>query len=333
MEKVIFLLGAGASVDAGMPMVTELTKELAALLPTLPDMNGTPCPAYKEAFDDIAAHDPSVAENYERFFEWVKLIRDVEREPFRRIINTRIRPELVESLSHLPFVLCEAIAHLLCSRHAKPCYLAKLADFVPSHGRLKVFSLNYDCCVEEACRLGGIDWTTGFDPTAKTWSPNLFQSQNKGINLYKLHGSLHWFMTQDTRTRSVEPQNPQVLMELSPTENQHLPSCITVGWEKPELVLGPGSKIQPDDPFLSLLYEFRCSIKRARTCVVIGYSYKDKHINALLDSALDDRVNILDVNLSNPNGHYIADTCYKHLRFRAREAFEEGIISKHLMRN
>lgn len=73
-----------------MPMVTELTKELAALLHTLPDMNGTPCPAYKEAFDHIAAHDSSVAENYERFFEWVKLIRDVERKPFRRIINTRI---------------------------------------------------------------------------------------------------------------------------------------------------------------------------------------------------------------------------------------------------
>lgn len=91
--------------------------------------------------------------------------------------------------------------------------------------------------------------------------------------------------------------------------------------------------MQPDDPFLTLLYEFRNSIKNAKTCIVIGYSYKDTHINALLDCALDHRVNILDVNPSSPNGRYVAERCYKHLRLRARDAFKDGIISRHLMRD
>ncbi|MGH7181225.1 MAG: hypothetical protein ACREJN_04510, partial [Nitrospiraceae bacterium] len=174
------------------------------------------------------------------------------------------------------------------------------------------------------------DLTTGFDLESKRWNPTLFQTKTKGINLYKLHGSLRWFGVRDTRMRSVEPQNPLVLMELDQAERQHLPGYLTVGWEKPELVLGPGSKVQADDPFFSLLYEFSISIKRAGVCVVIGYSYKDEHINAILDSALDGRISVLDVNPSHPNGRYIAEPGYEHLKLQAKDALVNGLISKKL---
>jgi predicted nucleotidyltransferase len=50
--------------------------------------------------------------------------------------------------------------------------------------------------------------------------------------------------------------------------------------QKPELVLGPGDKVQLDDPFLTLLYAFHKAIQQARICVVIGYGYGDgdRHI-------------------------------------------------------
>jgi len=47
-ENIIFLLGAGASADAGMPMVAQLTKELRKRLPDLPDVNGLCHPEYAQ---------------------------------------------------------------------------------------------------------------------------------------------------------------------------------------------------------------------------------------------------------------------------------------------
>ena len=60
--NMIVLLGAGASVDAGMPAVGPLTKELRNRLRDLPDMNGKSRPETLELFDAIADWDPAVHE-------------------------------------------------------------------------------------------------------------------------------------------------------------------------------------------------------------------------------------------------------------------------------
>jgi SIR2-like domain len=96
----------------------------------------------------------------------------------------------------LRFVIKQPILEVLSERHHAstydPRYLQRLKDFVPEHGRLKVFTLNYDLCVEDACRDAGIELVTGFSHSEGKWSPSLFQGPSSGINLYKLHGSLNW---------------------------------------------------------------------------------------------------------------------------------------------
>ena len=59
---MIFLLGAGASADAGMSAVTDLTEALKRRLPELPDDNGSLRPEFLQIFEDIANHDPKVAQ-------------------------------------------------------------------------------------------------------------------------------------------------------------------------------------------------------------------------------------------------------------------------------
>lgn len=323
-NSVIFLLGAGATVDAGMPTVAGLTAELRQSLPSLLDANQVPRPEFTQAFDAILKADPSVESNYERFFEWIKLILDVQREPYRKLIHTEISESLVDAMSHLSTVVGQEVARLLSARETHPEYICKLRDFLLPRKRLKVFTLNYDCCVEDACAAAGIDVITGFNPVTKKWDPSLFDKRRRGINLYKMHGSLRWFEAQEHASSLTH------IMELLPCEcnsPNSPPSGVIKVWPSPELVLGPGTKIQSDDPFLTLYYEFHNSMHAAQCCVVIGYGYRDRHINSVMDRAIDAGLTIVDVNCSAPNSTYLSCNNYHHLQLSARSALLDGRIS------
>jgi hypothetical protein len=115
-RKPIFLLGAGASADAGMPTVAQVTNELRQRLPNLFDVNGQRRPEFGDVFDFIAAQDPYVANDYERLFEWIRLVLDGHREPFRKIINIEIRPSLIDGMAHLTYVIGGMSSRSLRSR-------------------------------------------------------------------------------------------------------------------------------------------------------------------------------------------------------------------------
>ena len=293
MSGLIFLLGAGASVNAGMPMVADLTKELRHRLPDLRDVNGKRRVNFARLFDRIARLDPTAACNYERFFQWIDFLVKAGREPFGQIVDLKIGSRLFDAASHIPAVIGAEISHLLASRKTTPRYLARLADFIPQKGRLDVFTLNYDCCVEDACRAAKIGITTGFDPVTHLWRPSVFRSRRRGINLHKLHGSLRWFPERYGTT----------LRELRPNDRKQLSPCPAVS-HLPELVLGPGSKVQDDDPYLTLFYRFTVAMRRARTCVVVGYKYGDDHINAVIKRGLEAGVSVIDVNPGGPSSHF-----------------------------
>jgi hypothetical protein len=251
-----------------------------------------------------------------------------KKDPLGKVVGVKIPSILNDAISHLPYVLGGEVSKLLLSRTVKPDYLAKLADFIPAQGRLKVFSLNYDCCLEDACESQRINIATGFDPTTHRWNPSLFLVPTPGINLYKLHSSLRWLRARDKRQNSVKTHIPTFLVELK--AGQYLPSEFEVG-RTPELILGPGNKMQPDDPFITLFYEFHRSLEQARACVVIGYGYEDPHINTVLDHALDSGIKLLDVNPSqHVNGRYIAESGYSRLPLKAKDALTNGRVSSDL---
>lgn len=326
MNDVIFLLGAGASKDSGMPLVAELTHALRERLPLLRDINGSPCPEFGRIFDFVQKYDQSVESNYERLFEWIKLIIDVGREPFRKLIRIDIDPKLIETMAHLTMVVGEEIARILNSYQTSPSYLAMLGDFIPPNKPLKVFTLNYDCCLEDACHDVGIDVTTGFDPVNHRWYSALFEQQNKGINLYKLHGSLRWFGARDRNLPDDKFRRRPVPLELRP--EAILPSV----WERfsiPMFVLGP-EKIHPFDPFVTLLSEFQKAMYSANTLVIIGYGFGDSHINDLIDRSLDAGTYIIDVTPDTFHGGYFGDRRYCHLQLSAKNALTNGAIKSAL---
>jgi NAD-dependent SIR2 family protein deacetylase len=301
MSAVVFLLGAGASADAGMPLVAEVTGDLRARL-------AEERIEFAELFDTLVAeYEGNIARNYERFFEWLAFLSKVQNAPYRKAVALRIDPRLAEVV---PLVGCSAKQHvwnLLRSRHRntssyKPGYLARLEAFLPITGRLSVFTTNYDLCIEDACRPRGIDVITGFDRRTGRWCPSLFSTELSGINLYKLHGSLNW---------SPEGAISGDLIERHPPD-----------WDKtPEFILGPGVKLQHDDPYVTLYSEFHRALGHAKLCVVIGHSLGDDHIKEPIKRAACRGMRIIEISPS-PSGFCFGD--HATTKMRAKDAFESG---------
>jgi len=260
--KIIFLLGAGASVDAGLPTVATLTLRLQKHMSRTRDVNGKIRPEFKRLFDCVCRYEPRVSTNYERFFEWIEYLLRTQKDPFTRVTQIRIGRSLLQAAAHFAYVARGEIVKAFPTGGSRGAYLSRLVDFVPTRGRLDVFSLNYDCCLAEACARSNTFLTTGFDSSTKRWKPQLFNGTQRGINLYKLHGSLRWFGATDSRALSKGLwSDSYYFMELRPADRRTLRNGLHVSKE-PTLILGSAPKMQSDDPFLTLFYEFH---RRLRT--------------------------------------------------------------------
>jgi hypothetical protein len=304
MSRTIFLLGAGASADAGMPLVAELTQEMRQRLSRDED-----CRCAVELFDGLSKCDPEIPSNYERFFEWVQLLIRVQTGPFRKVVKRfAVSRKLIEAAPDTAFALKKPIYDILRGRRRRtgyrPGYFAKLGEFIPERGRLKIFTTNYDLCLEDGCRNQGIDVVTGFHSRSGKWRPSCFEGTSPGINLYKLHGSLNWGQTDEGRWR---------IVSYPPDWNG-----------EPELVLGPGRKLQDDEPFVTLYAEFHRALRRAKALVAIGCSFRDDHIKKpVRGAAMDFGMKVIEVysqglDVSQP------------VPRRAKEALENGEIGRAL---
>lgn len=305
--KVIFLLGAGASKDAGFPLVDGLTHELKKALPYLTDINGKTRDEFPKLFDAVVARDPKAEKNYEHFFACLELMTPGPEKPSRNLISFNLEEHLLQAVPDLACSIAKPIVEELrkCHLDYQPGYLAKLGDFAPKEGRLKVFTLNYDLCVEKAFRGQDIDLTTGFCRATGRWAPELFDTTERGINLYKMHGSLNW-----TYDDNLEDQR---LIETYSSSLEKRPT-----WGRgPDLVLGPENKLQSDDPYVTLYYQFHRALWQAQVCVAVGFSYGDRHMTTPLLQAMQRGLTLVDVR---PDA--IGQPGHCSIRSKAKEAFE-----------
>ncbi|MDI9639417.1 SIR2 family protein [Geitlerinema splendidum] len=139
---------------------------------------------------------------------------------------------------------------------------------------LRIFTLNYDLCVES---IAGDNFNveTGFGDYGpqNLWDYERFNdSPTSGdpapeIFLYKLHGSINWKRDEQKRLYQVR--------QVQSVESSSM-----------ELIFGREFKLEAADPYLFYAYEFRRLTTGCRLIVTIGYGFADEHINKLLSQAL-----------------------------------------------
>lgn len=144
---------------------------------------------------------------------------------------------------------------------------------------LRVFSLNYDLCVEHLGTAAGATVEGGFGPAGdQAWSWDPFRepveageaNRMPNIYLYKLHGSINWRR---------EPDGSLVQLDYSGGN---------LNADDLEVIFGREFKLDAADPYLLYAYELRERTKKAKLILIVGYSFSDEHVNKILAQAMRD---------------------------------------------
>jgi hypothetical protein len=293
--KVVFLLGAGASKDAGCKLSGEMMDSLEKAINGI-SISDNEYYKYQKDFEEIykfiiaslkyQAIMKNSSENgnsYVNIEDFVMVLRQlIDKEftiPYPLIGNWNdkilkwelsnkdvfdrfrrfITRQLVEDWTHYDLVKAENML--------KP--LRDLLDN-PDRFKINIFSLNYDLIFEgvfnsPTIRLldNGFSEKSISDNQIKYWNAD-FDDPNSPtkINLFKLHGSMDWEYSEDTEEISIK-------------------ESLDDGRE-PLIIFGSPMKMLSFDPFLCILSKFRTLLEEATIFIVIGYSFHDKYINNLL---------------------------------------------------
>jgi len=133
----------------------------------------------------------------------------------------------------------------------------------------RVFSLNYDLCVERALLKNDVSMELGFGKDRKWEASRFDKNENCGtdVYLYKLHGSIDWIRDKNKGHILTQCDTPQ---------------------ENSELIFGTTEKLRSIDPYLFHVHEFRkYSLQESlRLIVTVGYSFSDEYINGLIGQAI-----------------------------------------------
>lgn len=280
-NRIAFLLGAGCSIKAGLPLMLDLTKdvldnganssETKKLLKIICDSFTGSCTATIEDYmSEIVDHLAIAERRKQRGAAQAKiLIGDQEYESsnlekaldeIKKSIVSCINKNKVDISNHQRFV--RAIHTIL--------------EAGKSTRTINYFVLNYDTLIEDALGLEKVTFIDGFTGgSTGWWDSKLFQNNNVAARVFKLHGSIDWCLLDgDSLPRRIRS------------------NIITESEPKHVLIYPSATKYQETqrDPFAQIMKIMRDCLSPVGdedlVLVICGYNFGDAHINLEIENAL-----------------------------------------------
>ncbi len=284
-DEIVILLGAGASVDAGIPHSAEMIRRVENLIKSdakwqdFQELYNYVRSSIHYSFGIQGRFGTDVNYNIETLVNTLDELTKKQEHTLYPFVGAW-NPTLVELAGNdFKFIkdLKGKILHDLRGKwlelpnKERADYYKGLIDFRMDYQYpLRVFSLNYDLCLETACEQEGLDLEIGFNKERK-WDWRQFTDthpdETPDIYYYKLHGSTNWQYDSDDRLTFTDAPN-------------------TIEDDKAAIIFGTSYKLQYRDPFLFLAYEFRKWILECKLLVCVGYGFGDEHINKIIQQAL-----------------------------------------------
>lgn len=378
--RTTYLLGAGASVEAGLPTSTGLTQKVTAAVDDAVRWNNT-AQALHVAIGAMIAHDtgrggPAFAGiDVERLFAAIRMLADrdsldiapfveawnrnlenfgTERLPsfFGKQFRTAVfndpfgdvntekkftegvralagRRDLGPTFRRLQSQMIQALGTILTVNEADVDYLRPL--LIETEHPLQIATLNYDHSVELMCRREGkvvdtgiTEWSGGYQ-----WS----WKQDNDVRLLKLHGSLDWYLSRDLVQGGLSTDRVYLGSDLEPDARERMADQLA-------LVFGQGSKLRSDGPFLAMLVEFDQFLASTDHLIIVGYSFRDDHINAAIrrwfNGIEKPRVSIVNPSVTEWDSDYhSAPEFYRELSHAMRDhtamTYPEPLLEGHAL--
>jgi hypothetical protein len=188
---------------------------------------------------------------HETMQEWDKVVNSLEDNVFE---NYRWSSESNEDLQ----AIYDPLFNYLKNKSTEICVCTTNYDkAIESYCEIKKY-----CCVDGFQEISGKHrWVNG-----KFYYPNKINGQTY-VYLYKLHGSLDWKVRNDGEIIKTNEEGKPV----DPSYKQNLLIYPTLDPKPIE-----------SDPLNTIKNEFIKKMKAADVCIVIGFSFRDKHIADLL---------------------------------------------------
>jgi hypothetical protein len=164
-----------------------------------------------------------------------------------------------------------------------------------------VATLNYDLTVETMCQAASVPCSTGIDEWA---SSGTWDFPRNGVRLLKLHGSIDWSLgAVDTTPGFLAQQTITV-----DGESNSYPR------NRPAIVFGQ-TKLRPDGPFIELLLEFARALDVVDQLVIVGYSFRDDHVNEQIrrwvNAESSRAITVIDPSFPLPSNGYIRNEDFR----------------------
>jgi len=200
-SDIIFLLGAGASVEAGVHTSDEITDILINYGSYCPSENSTAIENLLR-YIQVRIADYLQVKASEVNFEYIlgTLIELSKKEeypivPFLGEGDILVKKlEKVISIQEVINKLYALLRELLFIRNPVD-YLNPLKTFLSFSKPLDLFTLNYDISVETSFDNNGVSYTTGYRGRSKglpIWDTSQFSKKFFDARIFKLHGSVNW---------------------------------------------------------------------------------------------------------------------------------------------
>ena len=285
-DKKVFLIGAGCSKCAGLPLIEELTNKVLK--------NDALDHETKNIFEEIQTSftEESNLFNIEDYLsEIIDLLSIAERRAERgtkdnQVINSK--PYSAQQLRKSVEEIKQTISTIIEDNYEK-IDLTTHQEFVKAVHRpirpgktnypscVDYLCLNYDTLLEDALALEKISFSDGLEGGATGWwEPSVFDRKGLLAKVLKLHGSINWHSLGD------DPLPRRV------TSNINLQSKK----DKRILIWPASTKYQETqrDPYAQLAELGRKALKTdpetQKILIICGYGFRDSHINFEINQAL-----------------------------------------------
>jgi hypothetical protein len=322
-SEIIFFLGAGASIPAGVSGVKGMVSKF------IEKLERRQVKAIKDIVRILNRKNNDVDVDIELLLETIEKLEN-RKSDVMPLFYTKKNSTLrefekleVDTDVKLSTVLKQFVKEETGQKDLNIDYLKGLLAFTKFYRQLHIFSTNYDVCIERFAQVNYKSYFDGFFDGR--WDATKFDNTGKDLYLYKLHGSVTWSRDEKGRyTRN----------EIAITHTTEQQINIVSGEKEVPLISYPGRKLEYFEPLFDLLQELKKRLhdSNLKYIFVIGYSFRDDHVRRLFQYAAEKNREFI-LFLVTPSAHEIYQKNlqgYKDIDFfysSARSSFSEGRTS------
>jgi hypothetical protein len=292
--NTLFLMGAGCSLCAGLPLMSDLTESVLSK-------------AQGNTKNILEAIKGEVEGNIEDILS--QLINYIAVASKRNTTDTNIqignqsdssqtitKGKLEDALKDTKkLITCNIKSKLQQTRHHRDFVNAVHRTQRPGRttnaSPIHYFILNYDTLIEDALGYEGVSLTDGMEGGSTAyWKPELYKDSRLQAKAFKLHGSLDWYAKANT----------EIVRRLP----EHMRD------DEQQLIIAPAESKYAEtqaEPYTTLMTQFSNALKpslKYTTLFIMGYGFGDAHINRHIEQALrfNEKLTVVVLAESVPEG-------------------------------